>query len=220
MMKTMMLYNLTMLKRNALSYGLSCIFVIVVLMLTVQNGADISDTLFGITVFLLVYLSLLLVTTISLDRYDHGLNQIFLLPLSRKDYVLSKYWMVYGSTIILFLVALSILLFTGESNVDQIMLLVAVSCIAPILCAIQIPIYFKFDLSKARFIAMAVYAVLFLLVFIPMKFLSSIEIDFDVIRSVVTTTPWIPLFMVLTITVIFNLFSMGISFKLIQTIQD
>ena len=159
MMKTMMLYNLTMLKRNALSYGLSCIFVIVVLMLTVQNGADISDTLFGITVFLLVYLSLLLVTTISLDRYDHGLNQIFLLPLSRKDYVLSKYWMVYGSTIILFLVALSILLFTGESNEDQIMLLVAVSCIAPILCAIQIPIYFKFDLSKARFIAMAVYAV-------------------------------------------------------------
>lgn len=219
-MKTMMLYNLTMLKRNAVSYGFSCIFVIVVLMLTVQNGADISDTLFGITVFLLVYLSLLLVTTISLDRYDHGLNQIFLLPLSRKDYVISKYWMVYGCTMILFLVALSILLFTGESNVDQIMLLVAVSCIAPILCAIQIPIYFKFDLSKARFIAMAVYAVLFLLVFIPMKILSNIEIDFDVIRLYVTTTPWIPLFMVLIITVIINLFSIGISFKLIQTIQD
>ncbi len=219
-MKTMMLYNLTMLKRNALSYGLSCIFVIVVLMATVQNGADISDTLFGITVFLLVYLSLLLVTTISLDRYDHGLNQIFLLPISRKEYVISKYMMVYGCTMILVVGALSVLGFTKQINGDQIMLLVAVGCIAPILCAIQIPIYFKFDLSKARFIAMAVYAVLFLLVFIPMKFLSSIEIDFDVIRSVVTTTPWIPLFMVLTITVIINLISMGISFKLIQTIQD
>ena len=219
-MKTMMLYNLTMLKRNALSYGLSCIFVIVVLMATVQNGADISDTLFGIAVFLLVYLSLLLVTTISLDRYDHGLNQIFLLPISRKDYVLSKYWVVYGSTIILFLVALSILLFTGESNVDQIMLLVAVSCIAPILCAIQIPIYFKFDLSKARFIAMAVYAVLLLLVFIPMKVLSSIEIDFDPIRLWIASTPWIPLIMVLAITVLINLVSMAISFKLIQTISD
>ena len=219
-MKTMMLYNLTMLIRNALSYGLSCIFVIVVLMATVQNGADISDTLFGITVFLLVYLSLLLVTTISLDRYDHGLNQIFLLPISRKDYVLSKYWVVYGSTIILFLVALSILLFTGESNVDQIMLLVAVSCIAPILCAIQIPIYFKFDLSKARFIAMAVYAVLLLLVFIPMKVLSSIEIDFDPIRLWIASTPWIPLIMVLAITVLINLVSMAISFKLIQTISD
>lgn len=90
-MKTMMLYNLSILKRNALSYGLSCLFVVVVMLMVAHNGADLVSTVMGIVMFLLVYTSLLLVTTISMNRYDHGLNQIFLLPLSREQYVFSKY---------------------------------------------------------------------------------------------------------------------------------
>ena len=220
MMKTMMRYNLTMLKRNALWYGLSCLFVVVVLLLVTQDSSNIVDIIFGITMFLLVYGSLLLVTTISMDRYEHGLNQLFLLPLSRNDYVLSKYMMIYGYTMILFIMTFTIVLLTGSNYVDNIMLLVACTCMAPILTSFEIPIYLKFDLSKARFVAMAVFAGLFLIVFVAMNIMSSFEIDFDPIRNSVLTNPWLPLVVVLTITVLINLISIKISRHLIQTIQD
>lgn len=219
-MKTMMLYNLSILKRNALVYGLSCLFVVVVMLMVAHNGADLVSTVMGIVMFLLVYTSLLLVTTISMDRYDHGLNQIFLLPLSREQYVFSKYIEVYGSTMILFGLGASTLLFSGNTNMDYMLMLIPVTCLSLVLTSIQIPIYFKVDLSKARFVTMAVYAILFLVLYFGFSYVSTLEIDFDIIRSMVLTNTGLVLIVVLAITALINMVSIVISIKFVEGISD
>lgn len=219
-MKTMMLFNLSILKRNALDYGLSCLFVVVVMLMVAHNGADLVSTVMGIVMFLLVYTSLLLVTTISMDRYDHGLNQIFLLPLSREQYVFSKYIEVYGSTMILFGLGALTLLFSGNTNMDYMLMLIPVTCLSLVLTSIQIPIYFKVDLSKARFVTMAVYAILFLVLYFGFSYVSTLEIDFDIIRSMVLTNTGLVLIVVLAITALINMVSIIISIKFVEGISD
>lgn len=121
---------------------------------------------------------------------------------------------------ILFGLGALILLFSGNTNMDYMLMLIPVTCLSLVLTSIQIPIYFKVDLSKARFVTMAVYAILFLVLYFGFSYVSTLEIDFDIIRSMVLTNTGLVLIVVLAITALINVVSIMISIKFVEAISD
>ena len=143
------------------------IFMFMAVVLIVIGAAN--NPLFGIlyTVFLLPSF---LISTIAYDTFDNGMPYIMALPVSVKDYVLEKYILVIGGSVLVNLLSTGLTAFvqmlkSGSMDVEEL-LVCALTAQGVILVytAVILPVNMRYGTEKGRIIliimAVAIGAVL------------------------------------------------------------
>lgn len=125
--------------------------------------------------YILMFLAILSLSTISYDEANHGLNTLFTLPISKMDYVKEKYLFSLIITGIGF-VFVTILGYFSKSDFMETL---AILSTALFLLAISLPFQLKEGNEKGRIVLLVVvfgctFLFAFLNQFIP-KFFESIE---------------------------------------------
>lgn len=140
-------------------------FLIVMLAITAFMAVSMGDLNFVVG-YLTILSAMLTIGTISYDDYDNGFAFLFTLPVTRKDYVLSKYvlctlvctgvWLL--SHIVIFAGKIS----EGVSVVrSDILGAVCILVVCLFMLSVMIPLQMKFGAEKARVILVAVTGTLF-----------------------------------------------------------
>lgn len=218
-MKGMMVHNWIMVKRNGLSLLMMTGFVCVILLLNnFKNGW--FESLYSCLNFLMVFLSLMVCSLISMDRRNTGLNQLFLCPINRNDYVLSKYFLVYGIDILLLVVSMITLVLSNECNGETMMISMFMSLISPLIAAFQIPVYLKFSVEKAGYVTMVLFMIIFFGGMLLYRGLTTINLFDQLGFSQLIAQPILLLGSLSMITLVINVVSIMISMHLIQSIED
>ena len=161
-MSGLLMKDLELLKVNIKTYFI--VFAVGIIYLFVQTDGSI----FFISYMIFVSLSVT-VGTISYDGYHHGMNFLMTLPVTRKQYVWSKYLLgfcfaaVTGMAALLF--GILKVQVTGNQEMQDLLISAGVSMILAgmILCG-TIPLRLKYEAEKSRIIMVAAAAALFLLV--------------------------------------------------------
>ena len=154
--------DLELLKVNIKTYFI--VFAVGIIYLFVQTDGSI----FFISYMIFVSLSVT-VGTISYDGYHHGMNFLMTLPVTRKQYVWSKYLLGFCFAAVTGMAALLIGILkvqvTGNQEMQDLLISAGVSMILAgmILCG-TIPLRLKYEAEKSRIIMVAAAAALFLLV--------------------------------------------------------
>lgn len=161
-MSGLLMKDLELLKVNIKTYFI--VFAVGIIYLFVQTDGSI----FFISYMIFVSLSVT-VGTISYDGYHHGMNFLMTLPVTRKQYVWSKYLLGFCFAAVTGMAALLIGILkvqvTGNQEMQDLLISAGVSMILAgmILCG-TIPLRLKYEAEKSRIIMVAAAAVLFLLV--------------------------------------------------------
>lgn len=161
-MSGLLMKDLELLKVNIKTYFI--VFAVGIIYLFVQTDGSI----FFISYMIFVSLSVT-VGTISYDGYHHGMNFLMTLPVTRKQYVWSKYLLGFCFAAVTGMAALLIGILkvqvTGNQEMQDLLISAGVSMILAgmILCG-TIPLRLKYEAEKSRIIMVAATAALFLLV--------------------------------------------------------
>ena len=161
-MSGLLMKDLELLKVNIKTYFI--VFAVGIIYLFVQTDGSI----FFISYMIFVSLSVT-VGTISYDGYHHGMNFLMTLPVTRKQYVWSKYLLGFCFAAVTGMAALLIGILkvqvTGNQEMQDLLISAGVSMILAgmILCG-MIPLRLKYEAEKSRIIMVAAAAALFLLV--------------------------------------------------------
>lgn len=161
-MSGLLMKDLEQLKVNIKTYFI--VFAVGIIYLFVQTDGSI----FFISYMIFVSLSVT-VGTISYDGYHHGMNFLMTLPVTRKQYVWSKYLLGFCFAAVTGMAALLIGILkvqvTGNQEMQDLLISAGVSMILAgmILCG-TIPLRLKYEAEKSRIIMVAAAAALFLLV--------------------------------------------------------
>lgn len=161
-MSGLLMKDLELLKVNIKTYFI--VFAVGIIYLFVQTDGSI----FFISYMIFVSLSVT-VGTISYDGYHHGMNFLMTLPVTRKQYVWSKYLLGFCFAAVTGVAALLIGILkvqvTGNQEMQDLLISAGVSMILAgmILCG-TIPLRLKYEAEKSRIIMVAAAAALFLLV--------------------------------------------------------
>lgn len=161
-MSGLLMKDLELLKVNIKTYFI--VFAVGIIYLFVQTDGSI----FFISYMIFVSLSVT-VGTISYDGYNHGMNFLMTLPVTRKQYVWSKYLLGFCFAAVTGMAALLIGILkvqvTGNQEMQDLLISAGVSMILAgmILCG-TIPLRLKYEAEKSRIIMVAAAAALFLLV--------------------------------------------------------
>lgn len=161
-MSGLLMKDLELLKVNIKTYFI--VFAVGIIYLFVQTDGSI----FFISYMIFVSLSVT-VGTISYDGYHHGMNFLMTLPVTRKQYVWSKYLLGFCFAAVTGMAALLIGILkvqvTGNQEMQDLLISAGVSMILAgmILCG-TIPLRLKYEAEKSRIIMVAAAAALFLLV--------------------------------------------------------
>ena len=134
--------------------------------------------------YILMFLAILSLSTISYDEANHGLNTLFTLPISKMDYVKEKYLFSLIITGIGF-VFVTILGYFSKSDFMETL---AILSTALFLLAISLPFQLKEGNEKGRIVLFVVvfgctFLFAFLNQFIP-KFFESIESVLNTLDSI------------------------------------
>ena len=154
--------DMELLKINIKTY--LAVFLIGFIYLIVQKNG--STFFVSYSVFVSIGVS---VGTISYDGYHHGMNYLMTLPVTRKQYVWSKYLLGFCFAAVTGVAALLIgilkVQFTGNQEMQDLLISAGVSMIIAgiILCG-TIPLRLKYEAEKSRIVMVAAVAALFLLV--------------------------------------------------------
>ena len=161
-MSGLLMKDLELLKVNIKTYFI--VFAVGIIYLFVQTDGSI----FFISYMIFVSLSVT-VGTISYDGYHHGMNFLMTLPVTRKQYVWSKYLLGFCFAAVTGMAALLIGILkvqvSGNQEMQDLLISAGVSMILAgmILCG-MIPLRLKYEAEKSRIIMVAAAAALFLLV--------------------------------------------------------
>lgn len=147
---------------------------VILFMLFIGIIGGINDISFAAG-YILMFLAILSLSTISYDEANHGLNTLFTLPISKMDYVKEKYLFSLMITGIGF-VFVTILGYFSKSDFMETL---AILSTALFLLAISLPFQLKEGNEKGRIVLFVVvfgctFLFAFLNQFIP-KFFESIE---------------------------------------------
>ena len=123
--------------------------------------------------YILIFVSILSMSTITYDEANHGLNTLFTLPISKSDYVKEKYLFSLIITGIGFVLVLIL------SRFRNFMEIVTVLSTSLLLLSISLPFQLKEGNEKGRIVLfVVVFGFIFLFVFLNQfipKFFESIE---------------------------------------------
>ena len=147
---------------------------IAMFMLTIGIFVGMNDISFA-SGYILVFVSILSMSTITYDEANHGLNTLFTLPITRSDYVKEKYLFSLIITGIGF-VLVAILNCFSKSGFVEIVTILSTSLL---LLSISLPFQLKEGNEKGRIVLFVVvfgctFLFAFLNQFIP-KFFESME---------------------------------------------
>lgn len=147
---------------------------IAMFMLTIGIFVGMNDISFA-SGYILVFVSILSMSTITYDEANHGLNTLFTLPISKSDYVKEKYLFSLIITGIGF-VLVTILGCVSKSGFMETLIILST---ALLLLALSLPFQLKEGNEKGRIVLFVVvfgctFLFAFLNQFIP-KFFESME---------------------------------------------
>ncbi len=147
---------------------------VMLFMLTIGIFVGMNDISFA-SGYILVFVSILSMSTITYDEANHGLNTLFTLPITRSDYVKEKYLFSLIITGIGF-VLVTILGCVSKSGFMETLIILST---ALLLLALSLPFQLKEGNEKGRIVLFVVvfgctFLFAFLNQFIP-KFFESME---------------------------------------------
>lgn len=138
------------------SYLISLILIIVISFFSVGQGEPMMIPL----IFMLVPV-IISGISFAIEEKEDTAKFIFITPVSRNTYVISKYVIGIFCSLLAVLFTL-ILAFSGKIDKNAVWLIVAASIAVPgIISAIQLPFLFKFGAEKGRFLMAIAYMLIF-----------------------------------------------------------
>lgn len=147
---------------------------VMLFMLTIGIFVGMNDISFAAG-YILIFVSILSMSTITYDEANHGLNTLFTLPITRSDYVKEKYLFSLMITGIGFVLVTILGCFRKSGFMETLVILST----ALLLLALSLPFQLKEGNEKGRIVLFVVvfgctFLFAFLNQFIP-KFFESIE---------------------------------------------
>ena len=109
------------------------------------------------------------VGTISYDSYHHGMNFLMTLPVTRKQYVWSKYLLAFGFLIVVSVISLLLgmlkIQISGTQETADLLISAGVSLtVACVVISGMIPLRLKYEVEKSRVLMAALVAVVFFVI--------------------------------------------------------
>lgn len=158
---------------------LQAIFLMLVIVISVGMLLTSKDITFPIGFSCLV-MTMLAITTISYDEFDNGYPFLFTLPVSRKQYVISKYLLGIILGFIAWITMTFLSIFITGSNFENLERYLAFLPLIVLLLAITLPFQFKFGGELGR-IALVVLFVAITLIgkIFAIDMLASLKIDLN-----------------------------------------
>lgn len=174
-MSGLIMKDLELLRVNIKVY--MAVFMIGILYLIVKK--DGANFFVAYMIFVSIGLS---VGTIAYDSYDHGMNFLMTLPVTRKQYVYEKYLMstgvMIGAGIVSLLAGMLKVQLSGDGMPEDIWVSAIAALIsAGILLAIMLPLRLKYEAEKSRIIIIAVVAGVCLIIFAGQKVLETVNVS-------------------------------------------
>ena len=193
------------------------VFIIWVIMAVFLLFAN-EDPTFGIC-FSLFLMAMMLIGTISYDDFENGMGFLMTLPVSRKTYVLEKYVLMLGGSLLMgsaitCINVVYLVLHPEIMAIRELLLIFAISyLVSAVFSAIYLPFQLKFGAEKGRIILVVLGGIIFAVAILTKKagpYLTSIAGDFsNVIFIINGISPMIWLLGVLFLTILM----LGISLK-------
>ena len=159
-MRGLLMKDLELIKINMKMY--LAVFLIGIIYLVAQENG--STFFVAYAIFVSIGVS---VGTISYDGYHHGMKFLMTLPVTKKQYVQSKYLLSFGFAVLVSVISLLLgmirIQISGKQEAEDLLIsagtALVISCI--ILCG-MIPLRLKYEAEKSRIVMVAVVAVIFL----------------------------------------------------------
>lgn len=132
----------------------SLIMFLIISIFMVINGVEISFCIGYATMLV----TILMIGTISYDEHENGMSFLMTLPISRKQYALSKYlFSMIGITLTDILILLTIALYKVCTQSELLMTEYVTSAIllfftAIIMSSFMIPVHLKYGVEKSRLV--------------------------------------------------------------------
>lgn len=161
-MSGLLVKDLELMKINLKTY--LAVFLIGLIYLAAQKNGGTFFVCYAIFVSIGVS-----VGTISYDSYHHGMNFLMTLPVTRKQYVWSKYLLAFGFLIVVSVISLLLgMLKIQVSGTQETMdLLISAGVSLAVACVVisgMIPLRLKYEVEKSRVLMAALVAVVFFVV--------------------------------------------------------
>lgn len=159
-MRGLLMKDLELIKINMKMY--LAVFLIGIIYLVAQENGSTFFVAYAIFVSISVS-----VGTISYDGYHHGMKFLMTLPVTKKQYVQSKYLLSFGFAVLVSVISLLLgmmrIQISGKQEAEDLLIsagtALVISCI--ILCG-MIPLRLKYEAEKSRIVMVAAVAVIFL----------------------------------------------------------
>lgn len=178
-MKGLILKDMCNVKSYGKQYGIIMLFMI-------AWGVMMKNISF-ISIYAILLGGLLVLTSISLDEMVHFEKLLFTMPVSRKQYVLSKYLLllILMSAAIVLASAVSLLqsIGTGESFVESIIFIIPSAGVFALTYAVTFPVIFKKGVEKARYVYIFAMLVIGAAIFGMVKLVTFLGIDVNTLEE-------------------------------------
>jgi len=180
------------------------IFIIMIIIFAAIPGYSIAG-------FAMVYAAMLPITALAYDERSKWNSLALMMPYSDESMVGSKYVLGYiaAATVALFSIAVQIVMSLIKNTpfeMEQVLSVILIACIATIIQAINLPLMFKFGVEKGRLAFFAlIVAVTCGVMVLGDRFLVSLSASYvNVVTAFVATVIF---------TLVVNLISIAISIK-------
>lgn len=166
--------------------------------------------------------TMLALSTLSYDDSDNCMEFILTLPCTRKQYVLEKYFFVYGFSLVAGLIGLVIIILSNLIKgipVDATLVIETVCSELPILVitgGLMIPLQLKYGPEKTRLVFIALIGLLFIVAYMVFKIPGAKTAFENAMNTLNTTNPIIIVLLLVGILCILSIASVFISTKIIE----
>ena len=150
-------------------------FILVVVMGVILNLAGGSGSVSFATGYFTIVTAIFAITTISYDEFDNGLAFLMTLPVTRKQYVAEKYLLGAGLTAVAWGIAtITGVICKGVAELQGCLSETIIGSLidiplALLMLAVSLPLVIHFGAEKGRYIAMVMWAIIFVVVYILIK---------------------------------------------------
>lgn len=156
-MKGLLIKDLLILKK----YTYTILFVLIIGI--IAGTKDISF----IAGYIILFLSVISMSTISYDEANHGLLTLFSLPISKAEYVKEKYVFSWIVAFVGFLFTLLLSLFNMKTFQDSFLAVLVILSTGILLLSFSLPFQLKYGNEKGRIVLfVTIFFFIFLAIFL------------------------------------------------------
>lgn len=178
-MKGLILKDMCNVKSYGKQYGIIMLFMI-------AWGVMMKNISF-ISIYAILLGGLLVLTSISLDEMVHFEKLLFTMPVSRKQYVLSKYLLLLilmsAAIVLASVVSLLQSIATGESFVESIIIIIPSAGVFALTYAVTFPVIFKKGVEKARYVYIFTMLLIGAAIFGMVKLVTLLGVDVNALEE-------------------------------------